>query len=75
MTARTTIENAYYGHDHDLFHAELKKLLADKERLDYMERIRLKSVERGGKHWENFCFRATDPALTVRTQLDAEREA
>jgi hypothetical protein len=46
MTHRHSIENAYEAHDHDMFKRELAKLLADKERLDYLESIRARLLER-----------------------------
>lgn len=73
MTHRTTIENAYYSHDHDLFHAELQKLLEDKARLDYLETMRLRMQRRGGVAWDAFHFRVNADSPCIRDQLDSER--
>jgi hypothetical protein len=75
MTQRTSIENAYYDHDHDLFVSELAKLLNDKARLDYLESQRLKAQKRGGGPfgWDAFHYRTASSAGTVRDQIDAER--
>lgn len=74
MTHRTTIENAFYVHDHDLFHAELKKLLADKERLDFLESKRQKAIEKEFQTHAIY-FDAIKTKLTVREQLDRARGA
>lgn len=73
MTHRTSIENAYYGHDHDMFHSELRKLLADKERLDYLEGIRAR-MEQTGLAWDTVVIHGPkNCSKSVREQIDDER--
>lgn len=74
MSRPTTIEHAYHTHDHDLFMAELRRLLDDKARLDYLERLRTRMQRRGGVAWDAFHFLVIPDSPTVREQIDRERD-
>lgn len=58
--------------DLDASQAECERLRADAERLDHIERLRLRSIEKGYL-WDSFEYDCSIQSKTVRKQIDAAR--